>query len=302
MDIQPDMEAIGVVVSRFQVPELHPGHLNTILYASGHHRMLCIVLGVAERGSTDQNPLSFELRKLMIEATFPGLPLDIIYSPSSPSSYELRSRQLDELMKRQYPGRRIIFYGARDSFVHRYCGEFEKVEVPTLLSFTGSGTDIRKAIVPRNSSDFRAGVIWQANERLPVAYPALDFAIVRREQRKVLLCSKRAEEGKLRFLGVFYNPTQDNSFEDAARRCANKEAPGIQYSHLSLLGSAKLDDWRYKKTKDGVLSVLARADYTGGLGEPGKGVDSLNWTDFDEVTKCLVPSHLPLYELIKNNW
>ena len=45
--------AVGVIVARFQVPELHVGHQYLVGYVCERHQDVCIILGVAKASSTN---------------------------------------------------------------------------------------------------------------------------------------------------------------------------------------------------------------------------------------------------------
>lgn len=288
-------EAVGVIVARFQVPELHKGHRYTLDYVLERHHQVLVILGVAPVLS-GRNPLSFEMRKLMIESMYPQSPITIIPSDSLPSSYGKRSRKIDDLIEKAFPGREAVIYGARDSFIHSYTGKFETSEVPTV--FLGSATEVRQSITPINSADFRAGVIYALSKRKAQGYPTVDVAVVN-SNGQVLLVQKNDEEGKLRFPGVFFNPEVDDSYEAAGARCLSKELPYIITRPLKILGSTKIKDWRFKKTMDSVVTLFMVAEYVDGEITPGAGVDGAKWEARMFCESSLVTGHKPLAAMLK---
>lgn len=291
-----DSKVIGVIVARFQVPFLHEGHRYIIDYVLERHETVLVVLGVSY-AMTDRNPLSFEMRKGMLESCYPGK-LTIVPSDSLPSSYEERSRKIDEIIKGTFPDCNAVVYGSRDSFIHTYKGFFEKREVPTV--FSGSATEIRQNIGIINSSDFRSGVIYSAVHRKRIGYPTVDVAILNSASQQVLLVGKKEEEGKFRFPGVFFDPEVDGSYEDAGIRCVEKEILTIKTSYPTLIKSHKIDDWRFRKTHDGVITILMRVEYISGVPVVGKGIDNVCWVDFADISSVLVECHKPLGEIIKD--
>ena len=62
---------VGVLVGRFQVPNLHPGHIELIQSVCEAHSKVLIFLGLAPTKATRNNPLDFESRKHMILEKFP---------------------------------------------------------------------------------------------------------------------------------------------------------------------------------------------------------------------------------------
>lgn len=288
-------KTIGVIVARFQVPDLHIGHRYTIDYALERHEHVLVILGVSY-SQTDRNPLSFEMRKGMLESLYPGK-LTIIASASLPSSRETRSQKIDNLIRETFPSRDAVIYGARDSVIHNYEGIFPTVEVPTIYS--GSATSVRQSVGVINSSDFRAGVVHSYMQRKAQSHSAVDVAIL--GVQRVLLVSKKDEEGKLRFPGVFFNPDEDASFEQAGMRCIRKEIPSIRCTNnLSIIGSQRISDVRYKKTNESVVSLLMMTYYIDGEPHPGKGVDSVEWVPLSECGNRLIESHIPLLDSLRH--
>jgi len=288
-------EVVGVIVARFQVPALHEGHRYILDYVLERHKTTLVILGCSPI-MTDRNPLSFEMRRQMIESVYPQK-IAIVSSDSIPSSYEERSRRIDEVIRNTFSNRTAIIYGSRDSFVHTYQGVFETHEVPTI--FSGSATKIREKVDVIDSTDFRSGVIYANLHRKRSGYPTVDVAVLDSTFQQILLVGKKDEEGKLRFPGVFFDPELDDSYESAGVRCIAKEIPGITTTSLQLLQSLKLDDWRFRKTHDRVVTILLQTRYLGGLPLPGRGVNQVTWVNLNNLEKVLVDCHKPLALIIK---
>src|SRR5579883_1402067 len=190
----------GVIVGRFQVHELHDGHLELLRQVCGLHDRVLVFLGVAPTGTTKRNPLDFEVRKRMITALFPKvtcLPL------KDKKSDEAWSRELDARIADAVQYGEVTLYGSRDSFIPYYSGKY-KDRVKTLeLSVPKSlrGTDIRAKLTNTvmESADFRAGIIYVLNNMYDRVVPTVDIAIVHTDSatnaRKVLLGRKPDEQG-----------------------------------------------------------------------------------------------------------
>jgi bifunctional NMN adenylyltransferase/nudix hydrolase len=288
-------EVVGVVVARFQVPALHEGHRYILEYVLERHKTALVILGCSPI-MTDRNPLSFEIRQGMIESAYPQK-FTIVSSDSLPSSYEERSRRIDEVIRNKFPNRQAVIYGSRDSFVHTYRGVFETHEVPTV--FSGSATEIREKVDVIDSVDFRSGIIYANLHRKRVGYPTVDVAILDSTSEQVLLVGKKDEEGKLRFPGVFFDPELDDSYESAGVRCIAKEVPGIIVEPMQIARSLRINDWRFRKTHDQVVTILLKTTYVSGEVVLGSGVDSLQWINLDDLSKIIVNCHKPLVELLK---
>lgn len=292
-------DPVGVIVARFQVPQLHEGHRYTIEYVAKRHADVLIILGRSYAPS-DRNPLSFEMRKRMIELAYTENEFVIVPSDSLPSSHAERSRRVDEIIRQNFPDRNVVIYGARDSFIDNYQGTFVTSRVPTV--FAGSATEIRKDIKVIHTPDFRAGIIYAMVNSKSHSHPAVDVAVTDSDLHRILLVGKSAEEGKLRFPGVFFDPEVDMSYEVAALRCVAKELPTVIPEHPEIIGSCRIKDWRYDRTKDGVVSLLLRAEGKSEVPLPGRGVDTVKWVDVDQAHESLIECHIPLLGLLLGKW
>ena len=289
---------VGVIVARLQVPELHEGHRHTIKSVMRRHKTVLFILGDAYT-STEKDPLSFEMRVMMIKSAFPGHDFIFVASRSLTSSSLRRSFLLDELIANSIPGRAVVIYGARDSIIHRYVGIHPKVELPTIT--TTSATKVRNSIGIIDSADFRSGVIYGVMNRAAIYYPTVDIAVIEANLGRVLLVSWKEDEGKLRFPGSFFLSEFDNTFEDTGVRCITKEIPPITIDYPRLIGSKKISDQRYRETRDGIVTTMMLANYFGGEIKAGEGVDSVQWVEYADVPNVLAEAHRPLGEMMREH-
>ncbi len=287
------MTNVGVIVARFQVARLHKGHRYLIDYVNAHNDTTIIVLGTARSFPTKKNPLSFEMRKLMVANRYPNA----IIVPLRDTKLDSRwSSQLDTVIAAAIPAETaeavVTLYGSRDSFISYYTGSHATQIVPPLG--TSNGTTYRERLADiTDSVKFREGVIHTQMSRPPAVYPTVDIAIIRRETNEVLLGGKDVDGGKLRFVGGFVD-TKDVSYAAAARREAHEETSGIEIADLNELGSTKINDWRYRGTDDSVMTTFFVATYVFGALRAGDDLDRLAWVPIRNVMSCIVPEHEPL--------
>lgn len=153
---------LGVIVGRFQVHELHPGHLKLIDYArSRHSRVLILLCSKPKKDNVFwlNDPLDHAMREGMLRSYFP----DIEISPliDLKGNNKLWSEVLDNTVYAHLNGGQVpCLYGSRGSFIPYYSGKYKTVEIPEFTD--SSGTNLRKLAANRiiNSQDFRAGVIY----------------------------------------------------------------------------------------------------------------------------------------------
>lgn len=141
------LKKVGVIVARFQVPDLHAGHRYLVDHVSQIHSDTLIVLGYHGGLRTDTNPLTVEERVEMIRESYKDPNIKIVSLRDHPFSHDRWSVWLDELVKEKFGGEREadMYGGAHDSFLGVYSGKHTRV--PIARFDETSGTAQRKAIV-----------------------------------------------------------------------------------------------------------------------------------------------------------
>src|SRR5690242_14087120 len=79
-----DYRTVGVVVARFQTPELHEGHRYLLSTVAALHRDMLVVLGSPSYSClAERNPMDFATRRIMVRLAYPGATIvELIDSPS----------------------------------------------------------------------------------------------------------------------------------------------------------------------------------------------------------------------------
>jgi len=230
---------IGVVVGRFQGVRLHEGHIQVINTAFRETNQLVIFVGVASKLGTKSNPLDFPTRVQMIKSQ---LNRDAIILPlfDHPDD-KAWSALLDTTLRSMFPHDKCVLYHGRDSFAPKYSGKLALVEV-TATGNIRSNTEHRADVAntPRDTEDFRAGIIYASQKHWPRINPTVD--ILAYSDTHVLMGEKSAQPGLLRFPGGYVD--REESLENAALRELVEEtslavAPKPQY-----IMSTHIADWR----------------------------------------------------------
>jgi len=185
------MKKLGVVIGRFQVPELHAGHRHILDTAKAENDDLLVLVGVNRIPPSKRNPLPFTVRKRMLEETYPDA---MILETRDQPSNRLWSEDIDRTVREHFPGHEATLYGSRDSFLPFYEGALPTRYVEPILA--PSGTDIRECMNEEEYAgrDFRMGMICGQTLRSPVSYQAVDIAVCRSADRHVLLGRKESDE------------------------------------------------------------------------------------------------------------
>lgn len=167
-------KTVGVIVARFQVPELSDAHDSLIRHVRRHCKEVCVMLGVAPRVDR-RNPLSFEMREDMVRTEYPDInhvhPLRDVPGDDKTWSYNL-----DMFIGLLFPlAGEITLFGGRDSFIKHYTGTNRVVTVA--FGAARSGSTIRQEIghsAPEGTASFRKGVIYAVENYLGSEPSAVD--------------------------------------------------------------------------------------------------------------------------------
>lgn len=298
-----DGREIGVVVGRFQSPQLHHGHRRLLDHVAQRHQSMLVVVGCCEPRLSLRNPLDYETRRLMVSNAYPRAHVAALLDRRDDSEW---SYCLDQIVAGAAgPGVGARLYGSRDSFLETYSGQYPVVRIATAGDWP-SATVLRAQIQePRGSVDFRAGVIYASRMRWATSYQTVDVAVYRDWQPSrqpsvdFLLGRKDRDGGPLRFPGGFVQPP-DESLEAAAARELREETglSAEDVREMEYVGSVKIDDWRYRpEDKDSIVTAFFVADQRSGTPTPGDDLDGVEWVRSDELEGRVVPEHLPLAEM-----
>lgn len=290
---------VGIIVGRFQVPDLHEAHKKLIQSVCDNHQKVIVFLGLSSIFDSN-DPLDFEARKKMLTEAFPEIIL--AYIKDMPDD-KLWSAYLDDQIRCLLnPNQTAILYGGRDSFIERYHGKFPTEEIRQDVWV--SGTQIRAMVKNsvKSTRDFRHGAIWQSWQRFPTVYPTVDIAVVDFNKQELLL-GQKMHESLWRFVGGFADPS-DESYEAAALRELGEEVPNIEVGGLpeiKYIGSCKIDDWRYRGKIDKIITHLFVVPYKFGNPMAGDDLAKTAWfklSDLDESK--IVGGHRPLLKMLQN--
>jgi len=298
---------VGVVVGRFQVHELHPGHRELLDWVNENHDTMIVMLGSSHIASRT-NPLPFNARRVMIQEMYPDAIIAPIYDQRSDENW---SEDLDSNITRLVrPTESVCLYGSRDGFVEHYTGNYATQKLVATEPFW-SGSEVRESIINkvRSSVDFRAGVIYAQGGTYPKVIPTVDaivFSTSKYEDmdshHSVYMVRKNGED-KFRFPGGYAEP--GSNYLATARREIGEEVGDIAVEDLRYLGDTEIEDWRYGQRDIIHTTVFIGSRSWGKVG---------NFTDTDEIAEVreftttnlllgykdsVVPEHHVIVEMLK---
>ncbi len=292
---QEDLPDVGVIVGRFQVPELHEGHLDVIEYVCSNHDKVLLFLGLSPLKATPENPLDFQARRQMIAAQFPDI--EILYIKDMWSD-EIWSKRLDEQIEDILTASQTaLLYGGRDSFIEHYKGKHPTQELEAEQKVSGS--EIRKEIGRNRTKatvEWREGATWAAMARFPTAYTAVDVAIFNEDESRILL-GRKEHEPLWRLPGGFSTPDSE-TFEQDARREVEEET-NLAITDPIYVGSFKINDWRYRGERDKIKTILFKAKKQFGDARGGDDLPEIKWHEVETlVDSDIMPNHRELIRAV----
>lgn len=295
------MKTTGVIIARFQTPYLHEGHKFLINEIKGRHNKMVIVLGVSPVKGSRRNPFDFYTREKLLKQFEPEL---VVLPLSDNPSDQVWSQQLDALLASTFSMEQFVLYGSRDSFIRYYSGHFTVQELPEKGTHSASSIRDENGDKVLNSVDFRLGINYAYHSMYPKVYPTVDIAVLNEDNSEVLLGKKHLAT-QWRFPGGFTDP-EDESFEAAARRELSEECGPIEVRNMQFVGSAKIDDWRYRNETDKIITSFFKTNLVYGKPQAADDLADLAWFPVNELAamteknQITAEHHVLVQQLLKN--
>lgn len=297
--VDPSDYEIGVVIARFQVNRLHPSQRELMDDVCKNHKKVILFLGIPPVYRPESDPLDFATRKIMLQNDYQN----IVILPLKDNRDDHKwSKNMDEQISLTFNGGKALLYGSRDSFIPHYHGVHQTVELITDTFY--SGTQVRKELTREvlGSDDFRAGVIYGKADRYPTSYNTVDVACLNGNNQ--ILLGKKPDENKWRFIGGYEDPT-DCCKEQAAKREFGEETGSCEIGDLEYVCSQRVDDWRYRRSKDAIMTTLFVGKFIFGSPTPTDDIAELSWISIDKLMESnldemIMVEHVELMKKLLN--
>lgn len=295
------MKTTGVIVARFQSPYLHQGHRTLIDDISSSHNKIVSVVGITAIKGSKRNPFDFYTREKMLRQYLPDM---VVLPLSDHPSDEVWSKNLDNLLLSAFPHEHFVLYGSRDSFIPYYTGKLEVKELPPAGQYSSTTIRQEEADKVLGSVDFRLGVNYALQNTFPKTYTTVDIAVLSGDNRQVLLGRKHGAN-QWRFPGGFTDPT-DDSYEASARRELMEECGSIETGAMTYVGSAKIDDWRYRSEEDKIITLLYKTHHVYGQPQAADDIEAVQWFAVEDLKtmierKEITAEHTVLVTMLLQN-
>lgn len=158
------------------------------------------------------------------------------------------------------------------------------------------------AAVLKKANDY-AEAMSPTNTAAPFkcAIAAVDIAVIRRnpkDMRIQVLLGRKPGAKKFRFPGGFVDPTQDNTFKDAALRELSEEVLNCQVlpgTDKAICTGHKVNDARYSRDKDKIFTSLFVFRYlpTGKRIKAGDDLAAVQWFDLNTFKR---------HQMVREHW
>jgi len=284
----------AVIIARFQTPYLHAGHIRLIEDAKSKHAKVVIVLGISPVVGSRRNPYDYFTRERMIKKAYPNV---IVLPLCDHPNDQDWSEHLDRLLSSTFPCASFLLYGSRDSFIPYYSGRFLTIELPRYEKF--NATEIREKFAEQvsDSPQFRAGVVYAYFNQYSKVYPTVDIAVFKNKRREILL-GKKAGSNQWRLVGGYADP-EDYCYESSALRELKEECGNIQVSKMSYEMSIRVDDWRYRRETDKIITTVFSCDYISGTIAAQDDIAELGWLEVANLPELITQGkismeHIPI--------
>jgi len=248
------MEKLQVIIGRFQTNKLHEGHKELIRAAKATGNDVLILIGCTDAVGTDKNPLDFETRKHLFNTYFNNTLIKPLYDMPSNKDW---SDSIDNIIN-EIGYKEAVIWGGRDNNIENYYSGKHSIKIIDQVG-NHSATKIRKDIKQKaiDCPNFRAGIIYHIENRYPIVYSTVDIALINDEGK--ILMGKKGD--KFFLIGGFVDKEDDN-LKDAATRELFEETGLIAHNtDLKYFDSFKIDDSRYRKSKDCIMTHLFTGKY-----------------------------------------
>lgn len=303
---------LGVIVGRFQTSILTEAHKSLIERVFIECDDILICIGNSQVRNTRKEPLPYEFRKTMVDEFCNELFGNVIVVPKinhtikpipDIGNLNLWCERLDEIIEthinetnNEYDD--IMVYGGRDSVSTYYNGKFKLIVVEIIPNI--SATQVRNKIYEgpvQNNSDFRSGMIYASQWRFPCGFPTADAACIKYNdngETEILLCRK-PNRTQYQLPGGFFDPILDTSLENTALRELYEET-NISGEIWNYVGSYVVNDYRYSKEIDKIITTVYRVIWIEGEPIPHDDIEEVKWfpvkhvlENFDEL---IFPAHV----------
>lgn len=306
---------VAATVMRIQSPEgPHVGHMQVIkeLFESG--KKVFVFLSCDWSFPSKKNPLSFELRKKLLEQA-------IIAEGYGDRHYEiiaLRNRRYNDvwvselekaiathLQKPDLAADQVALFHGRDGFGKHYIptGKYPVFEVGEVKGV--NATALRERVLSHSvgSGSRSEGAVDQQLRQPDTLLFMQVRAVVKNSEGKIAVVKYASgDERKFRFLGGYVSPTKDPDFESVLSRKLVKKFGIEPNESVSYIGNVAIPDWRHAeagfKTR-GMVYEMQITQFNDAYDYLAVQIEKVRFVTYDELAALIDDEEQAIIPLIK---
>ena len=300
-------DTVGVVLGRFQLHELHGGHIALLDYVSNNYKRMLILVGVRPAEQSDTNPLNFETRRVMLSEAYPDATILPVVDCRSDKVW---SKNVDSIIQTAYTyGCKAKFHVGRNSFESHYDGKYpiHIHDFGMTDDLDDSATNIRNSLKDEilNTPAARLGAI-NAIMNLPHRQTIMvDMVMWRRGKgySYEILVGRKEGEQEWRLPGGHVDAGEN--FRQAASREMREETGMVLTDGAKgweFVGDFEVPDWRVRDTdRITYRTVLMLGEYSMGSARGNDDLPEVKWvwaSTLRHGLSTIVEEHRHLFEAV----
>lgn len=292
------LEKIICVVMTLQTPVVDNMYKNLVygVQKDNPEAKLVLVVDTPAVVASKNSPFEYKTIEWMARCAFDGA-FKEIKQVKECNDNEKWCNDLDALLPED-----SIIYEFDDILLSQH--EYEKYgKLQTVILNTGLAKHEAELRAEDDSEtqtlDFRRGMMHSASIQYDCVFPTVDCVIFSDDTLSKIYLAKKPNEKKWRFIGGFSDPN-DTSYSCAARREA-KEETGLDCICFDWIGSAKIDDWRYRNERNKIITNIFAMKVVGGEPKAQDDIKEIKLVDINEITiDDIQPEHQVIFEKVKH--
>ena len=257
---------------------------------------LLVCLGVPHTQGTNNDPMDFATRRLLVNHHYPSAIVVPIHDEPSDMKW---SKNLDKIVATlAKESDKVTMYCGRDGFKSHYRGHHKVEAIADVPQYSGTDMRVDARKSPIDSVDFRKGVTYGLAQRYKTTYMTVDIAVL---GNGGVLMGRRPGQDVYRFPGGFVD-FADKTLEETCFRELNEEL-GIEAkdrTNFEYVCTQHINDWRYRDRPDQrIMTTLYSINLEQTVGDvtpDGDEFEDFTYISLDEVGAEMVnPEHLELF-------
>lgn len=282
-------ERLAVLISRFQSSRLTGWDHSFLEFLRKNYKQTLVLLPTPPVKNTLDNPLDFPTRKGMLHGLDKGL---FIVALSDTESDIEWSKKIDLAVEATFGAGSVVdIHCSKDACAPFYSGLHKVIEFLPQPSITINSVKAELGDVSGliESHAWRAGMVYASTARFDMSYQRTDIVPYRIQNGHFeLLLSRKVGSKEYYTFGGPVKPIDETVEEASLRELREKAGFAGWRENLGYVGSTRVVDWRYRFSRDKVMSSVFLLAYSPSHGRvfPVKGTEA-PWLREDSIMELI---------------